>query len=741
MENRPTGLVSFYGPTFAGGTLTATNSLADADGLGVFNYQWLANGTPLDGSTQNTLLLDKSLAGAKISLEISYTDLAGNHEKINSTQNYLETSYELSQPLLWVSSKKITFNGQPYIKDNPLLVMQSVQIDLNGDGKEDIFTYDSYPLDVPTPNPPPSIFINNGTSFEKTAWTGPLMADPHGVKILVGDFNGDGHPDIFSLTATDPPNGQFPNLQDITSIIYTGPQIQLQEFNQFKGFWYAGASGDINNNGSLDIIMFNFHVGANGVQNQILWNDGKGNFRFDPSGIGNLQVDQAELFDVNHDGYLDLVIDRLDAQGRHVSVLWGNGSDYTLDRSASFELSLSFFPTNLSFLTLNGSKNSDIVVSGVDEKGIYWVRIFGSNDGGKTFTNVSSQTIDDNSTTTRFDHIKVEDLDGNGLLDIFSPDMADNIRWEWNGSKFVRIYDAPPTTTGIMQMAANNAVSTSSITIAGTSDNDLLKGSNSVFWGGPGNDTIIGLSGINTSAYSGPLNDYTITRNLDLIVVSDTLPARDGTDTLSTIQHIQFTDYSINTTMKAEAAKLPTATVNSIIELYVAYFARTPDATGLSYWIDKAAAGETLTAISKEFYNAGVQFSSLTGYSATMANSDFIKIVYTNVLGRSGATAPPDADVAYWDNQIKIGATTKEGLIQTMLTAAHSFANDPTWGWVPKLLDNKISVGYQAAVTYGLDYNSSSDAITQGMAIAHAVTPTDTSAAVGLIGVGANIHL
>ena len=76
-----------------------------------------------------------------------------------------------------------------------------------------------------------------------------------------------------------------------------------------------------------------------------------------------------------------------------------------------------------------------------------------------------------------------------------------------------------------------------------------------------------------------------------------------------------------------------------------------------------------------------------------------------------------------------------------MLTAAHTFTNDPTWGWVPQLLNNKVTVGYQAAVTYGLDYNSSSDAITQGMAIAHAVTPTDTSAAVGLIGVAGHVFL
>ena len=280
-----------------------------------------------------------------------------------------------------------------------------------------------------------------------------------------------------------------------------------------------------------------------------------------------------------------------------------------------------------------------------------------------------------------------------------------------------------------------------SVTNPGTTGNDAITGANAIFWGGPGNDIITGMSGVNTAVYSGQLNQYTITNTSGVVKVVDTTALRDGNDTLTNIQHLQFTDYSINTTMKAEAAKLPTTTVNSLVELYVAYFARTPDATGLAYWIDKAAAGESLTDISKEFYSAGVQYSSVTGYSATMSNSDFIKLVYANVLDRTGTTAPPDADVAYWNNQIQIGATTKEGLIQRMLSDAHSFANDPTWGWVPQLLNNKITVGYQSAVTIGLDYNSPTDAITTGMAIAQAVTPSDTSAAVALIGVGATIHL
>ena len=76
-----------------------------------------------------------------------------------------------------------------------------------------------------------------------------------------------------------------------------------------------------------------------------------------------------------------------------------------------------------------------------------------------------------------------------------------------------------------------------------------------------------------------------------------------------------------------------------------------------------------------------------------------------------------------------------------MLAAAHGFANDPTWGWVPQLLNNKITVGYQAAVSDGLDYNSPTDAITKGMAIAQAVMPTDITAAVALIGVAGTVNV
>jgi len=69
-----------------------------------------------------------------------------------------------------------------------------------------------------------------------------------------------------------------------------------------------------------------------------------------------------------------------------------------------------------------------------------------------------------------------------------------------------------------------------------------------------------------------------------------------------------------------------------------------------------------------------------------------------------------------------------------MLTAAHSYANDATWSWVPQLLDNKIKVASYFSVEQGLNYNTPEASISKGMAIAAAVTSDDIARAKSLIG-------
>jgi len=254
------------------------------------------------------------------------------------------------------------------------------------------------------------------------------------------------------------------------------------------------------------------------------------------------------------------------------------------------------------------------------------------------------------------------------------------------------------------------------------------------------NETFRGAAGDDTAVYSGPVNQYTVRNGGSYFSVTDSVLNRDGADNLINFEHALFLDRSINLTMQSQAAKVSLSQLNALVELYVAYFNRVPEAGGLSYWIDQLVGGSSLSSISSQFYTAGIQYSSVSGYSADMTNADFIKIVYSNVLGRTGSNAPNTSEISYWDNAITAGPATRDTLIQAMLTAAHTYANDPTWNWVTHLLDNKVTVGVAHAVTLGVDYNTSADAITQTVAISHAVTATDTTAAINLIGLS-NVHL
>jgi hypothetical protein len=242
---------------------------------------------------------------------------------------------------------------------------------------------------------------------------------------------------------------------------------------------------------------------------------------------------------------------------------------------------------------------------------------------------------------------------------------------------------------------------------------------------------VVTVGGVAT--FSGARNNYTVTRTSTGVTVVDKTGA-DGTSNLSSVQTLKFTDVSVNLGVGDKSKTIAAADLQLLTELYVAFFNRVPDADGLSYWIDQFKGGRSIDLIGESFYDAALQSSSITGYSANMTNSDFVKIIYKNVLGRSGATAPPDADVAYWAGELANGNKTRGSLIKFMLGSAHSFKGDATWGWVADLLDNKYTVATYVAMKQGLTYNTPDDTITKGMAIAAAVTQTDTSAAIALVG-------
>lgn len=233
--------------------------------------------------------------------------------------------------------------------------------------------------------------------------------------------------------------------------------------------------------------------------------------------------------------------------------------------------------------------------------------------------------------------------------------------------------------------------------------------------------------------FTGKRADYTITRTTNGITVQQKTGSGSATN-IGNAMSVKFDDMTLNLMIGEKAASIATKDLNSLIDLYVAFFNRVPDADGLSYWIDQFKSGRTLDQIAQNFYSAALLYSAQTGYDATMTDADFVRVIYKNVLGRSGANAPPNADVQYWADELKNGRS-KGNLISVMLVSARSFANDVTWGWVTTLLDNKVTVGTYFAVQQGINYNTPEESISKTIAIVAAITPTTTATAKNLIGV------
>ena len=258
--------------------------------------------------------------------------------------------------------------------------------------------------------------------------------------------------------------------------------------------------------------------------------------------------------------------------------------------------------------------------------------------------------------------------------------------------------------------------------INGTNGNDTLTGT-------LGNDTIDGGSGNDVAKYQSSLSDYAITKSGSQYYVS----GADGNDTLLNVEKLEFSDFSLNLTIQGTATSGVTADeVNKIAELYVAYFNRVPEADGLEYWINTYKNGVSMADISRTFYDVGIQYSELTGYTASMSLESFIDVIYQNVLGRDEVDAQ---GLDFWMTSITEGRQTRQDLVASILSAAHTFKLDPVWHHVPDLLDNKIEVANYFAVQNGLNYLSPEDSITQGMAMAAGITSTDTTTAIDLIGV------
>ncbi len=262
---------------------------------------------------------------------------------------------------------------------------------------------------VLTPKPP-LLYLN--MRWQQSLYVGKLPLD-----FALGDFNGDGNPDLAILNSADSSvevllgNGDGTFTAGATVALPSVPADQAQHI----------VAGDFNGDGNLDLIV---SAGASGLFE--LLGNGDGTFHAPTTISGLGQPTQMAVGDFNHDGIADLVVLDLSADPNEtVWLLQGNG-DGTFHSSAIFQSS-SVFLTALSVGALSSDGNLDLILGNTNNENIALsgtaeLLIFSGNGDGTfqapktiSFSTPSNITLTQNPAVNS---IALADLNNDGKLDI-----------------------------------------------------------------------------------------------------------------------------------------------------------------------------------------------------------------------------------------------------------------------------------------------------------------------------------
>lgn len=257
---------------------------------------------------------------------------------------------------------------------------------------------------------------------------------------LLTDITGDGFNEIvmFSSGVDAPP---FPG--DSLAIFYPNSREYKYFLGDNIGYMHSGALGDIDNDNDLDIITFFNYSEISQSQIPIaLINDGNGEFQlssntFNSNVIGNYYTTQ--VFDINNDGYLDVLYSGSDFSDDILLILYGNiEGNYNMSNSLKLPLiedTGGNLALDIDFYDFNSDGLIDILLNMVGEGyNSSSVEVYINN--GENFTNMTNDYIDHfnfygNNNWIKWLHLY--DIDFDGDIDITADGlfaMSEPLYWE-----------------------------------------------------------------------------------------------------------------------------------------------------------------------------------------------------------------------------------------------------------------------------------------------------------------------
>ncbi|MFN7278735.1 MAG: FG-GAP repeat domain-containing protein [bacterium] len=301
-----------------------------------------------------------------------------------------------------------------------------------------------------TPNPV-NYLENRSSTFvdvSGTKFTGGVPGLVHPRKAILGDYDKNGWMDVVMAGhGFDAP--PFPGENSI--LLKNNNGIFSKTDILPIGFYHSVCSGDIDNDGDLDLFF------TDTKNCRFLLNNGSGVFTYDnsifPSDIANLNYFTSELYDLNADGYLDLVTTGHEHEGANSIVLWGDHTgkytkarSFTIPKVAGWGVAI-----DIIIMDVNKDGKQDILLNRQgdgtgSQQNFHGLRIqLLVQEAGNIFTDRSSTLINGNPQTSHpqlswfwVDWLRLIDTDGDGDQDLVTDNRFYNLQWRNDNGVFVK---------------------------------------------------------------------------------------------------------------------------------------------------------------------------------------------------------------------------------------------------------------------------------------------------------------
>lgn len=368
------------------------------------------------------------------------------------------SSYTSRKAPIWINRQTSGLYpaGYPY--------SHSGYADLDRDGDTDfVRTFSDnnllYPLQV---------MINDGAgNFSDQTAThifGPQPGLTTPRKVLTGDYNGDGWPDVLVLGhGIDAP--PFPGepaqlfLSNGDGTLSYAPGLE-----SLVGYHHGGASADIDGNGTIDFF-------TNDDWPYFMLNDGTGHFTVNTTRVPRAPGSEpfrpisSELVDVDGDGFIDLVADGYEPNGLSNAVYWGSSSGVYLYSNRSVMSPVADMGVTLDFAVedIDHDGLRDVIVVRTGSTNLYqerYIQIL-RQTSARVFVDQTPARISFNSTLPTFDYIRAQDFNGDGFVDLFIDDKNDmasgEYAWANNGQGVFSPYSGPIVLAGERRLSVADA--------------------------------------------------------------------------------------------------------------------------------------------------------------------------------------------------------------------------------------------------------------------------------------------